>query len=95
MCTLLNVFLVGRTLCLLQYDRDVLLRIRDSLSECDMQLIYRFNDILLSSQNWVTDRLNDFYSRFDNNNTIPPSSVINLPPPPPPTSLLSQMTNLS
>ena len=49
-----TVFLVGRTLCVHQYDRDVLLHIRDTMSECDMQPNYRFNDIVLPGQNWVT-----------------------------------------
>ena len=39
-----------------QYDRDVLLHIRDTMSECDMQPNYRFNDIVLPGQNWVTDQ---------------------------------------
>ena len=42
-----TVFLVGRTLCVHQYDRDVLLHIRDTMSECDMQPNYRFNGIVL------------------------------------------------
>ena len=51
-----TVFLVGRTLCVHQYDRDVLLHIRDTTSECNMQPNYRFNDIVLPGQNWVTDQ---------------------------------------
>ena len=39
-----------------QYDRDVLLHIRDTMRECDMQPNYRFNDIVLPGQNWVTDQ---------------------------------------
>ena len=39
-----------------QYDRDVLLHIRDTMSECDMQPNYRFNDIVLPGQNWVADQ---------------------------------------
>ena len=51
-----TVFLVGRTLCVHQYDRDVLLHIRDTMSECDMQPNFRFNDIVLPGQNWVTNQ---------------------------------------
>ena len=39
-----------------QYDRNVLLHIRDTMNECDMQPNYCFNDILLSGQNWVSDQ---------------------------------------
>ena len=39
-----------------QYDRDVMLHFRDTLSEFDMQPNYHFNDIALPSQNWVTDQ---------------------------------------
>ena len=28
----------------------------DTMSECDMQQNYRFNDIVLPGQNWVTDQ---------------------------------------
>ena len=51
-----TVFLVGRTLCVHQYDRDVLLHIRDTMSQCDMQPNYCFNDIVLPGPNWVTDQ---------------------------------------
>ena len=43
----LTVFLLGTTLCLY---------FRDTMSDCDMQPNYRFNDILLPGQNWVTDQ---------------------------------------
>ena len=48
-----TVYVVGRTLCVHQYDRDVLQHIRDTMSECDMQPNYRFNDIVLPGQNLV------------------------------------------
>ena len=53
--SVVTVFLVGMTLCLHKCDRNILLHIRDTMSECDMQQNYRFNDILLLGQNWVTD----------------------------------------
>ena len=43
-------------LCMHQYDRDVLLHIRDTMNECDMQPNYRFNDIVFPGRKWVTDQ---------------------------------------
>ena len=34
----------------------LLLHVGDTMSECDMQPNYRFNDIVLPGQNWVTDQ---------------------------------------